>query len=118
MKATNLPPLRLDLVEPFGSLDKEIPKEGFSLSRVIGISLITVYSFVFGLALSLFYLPLEVVNQTAIEYFVIAGITSLFLLLLWISFTHQKYPAIATTGLRIVSLSIPFYIWMSLPRIY
>ncbi|MFV0338270.1 MAG: hypothetical protein ACK5LK_08530, partial [Chthoniobacterales bacterium] len=87
-----------------------ISKRTTTLSSLTGISLLTIYSFNSLLALILFLFPLEMTNEHTAMTFFILGISSLLLLIIWVSFSFQNYPIIARASLHIIALSGIIYI--------
>ena len=113
-----MPPLKLDAVQPIDAHRREVvATRRTSFSSLIGLSMTTVYLFTFSFALSLNFLPIEVTNPNIIGVFLLLGIGSLIILLAWICVCFRRHPTLATFSLRLIAVSIPFYLWMATPRI-
>ncbi len=116
MKTDDLPPLNLNAIEP---IRFQSPPQGWNvrtqISSLVGLSLLTIYTCTLVFSLSLFFLPIELKDPSRLLLFASLGISSLFFLLLWISFAFERFPLLSIVSLRLVCVSMIFYGWMSIP---
>jgi len=92
-------------------------KQKTTISKIIGVSILTIYTFTFLFAVYVCFFDIQIWNQRTVMLFEGLGIASFILLLIWIYFSHKKLPARANISLRIMALSIPIYLMMTFPKV-